>query len=196
MSRAHPYSIDRVLQNQLSNLVPLRRTNQQVYQLGFTHPRGDLDSGYGPMWECVSIVLPALGTRDARINLQRDYHLLGMVGSSTSANGFRMQLFDVTKKRRFQDRGYGHFNLLGGTGSILFLRRPYRFDQPNSQVFVLAQNYDTVPATIQIVLYGCVLRFNDPRPWGQGRHGHQFMRRFLDPNLGLPWFPKWETKEN
>src|ERR1700687_1630519 len=99
MPRARPYSLDRVLQNQLSNLVPLRRTNQQVYQLGMKKQFGL--EGYAPMWECVSFVLPPLGTREARVNLQRDFHLMGMVGSSTSVNGFRIQMFDVKKKRRF-----------------------------------------------------------------------------------------------
>lgn len=191
--RAHPYSLDGVLQNQLSNLVPLRRTNQQVYQLGYKHPHGDME-GYCPSWEVITLSLPSLGTAQARVNVQRDFHLLGTVGSSTSVNGFRVQLYDVKKKRRFSDRGFGHFNLLGGQGSILFLRRPYRFDMPNSQILVVAQNFDTVQAIEQIVLYGCVLRFNDPRPWFQGRHGHQFMRRFMDPHLGWPWFSKQETK--
>lgn len=195
MARAHPYSIDRVLQNQLSNLVPLRRTNQQIYQLGFRHPQGDLD-GYAPIWEVVTLTLPPLGTRQARVNLQRDFHLLGMVGNSSSANGFRAQLYDVKKERRFADRPYGHFNLLGGQGSILMLRRPYRFDEKDSQILVIAQNLDTVTATEQIVLYGCVLRFNDPRPWKHGRDGHQYMRRFLDPNLGPPWYAKTETRED
>jgi len=188
MAGAKPYSLDRVLQNQLSNLVPLRRTNQQVYQLGMKRQFGL--EGYAPMWECVSFVLPPLGTREARVNLQRDFHLMGMVGSSTSVNGFRIQMFDVRKKRRFTDRGFGHFNLLGGQGSVLFLRRPYRFNEPNAQILVIAQNYDTVTATEQIVLFGQVLRFNDPRRWHQGRPGHGFLKRFLDANLGWPWFRK------
>lgn len=189
--RPHPYSIDHVLQNQLSNLVPLRRTNQQCYQLGFRHPQGDLD-GYGPIWEVISATLPAFGTRQARVNFQRDFHLLGLIGNATGPNGFRAQLYDVKKKRRFADRPYGHFNFLGGQGSVFMLRRPYRFDQPNSQLLLLLQNLDTVSSTVQVVLYGSVLRFNDPRPWFEGRDGHQYMRRFLDPNLGPPWYSKEE----
>jgi hypothetical protein len=189
--RSHPYSLDHVLQNQLSNLVPLRRTNQQCYQLGFRHPSGDLD-GYGPMWEVVTMTLPAFGTKQARINVQRDFHILGKIGNSTGPNGFRAAFYDVKKKRRFADRPFGHFNMLGGQGSVFMLRRPYRFDEPNSQLLVMVQNLDSVTVTIQIVVYGCVLRFNDPRPWKQGRHGHQYMRRFLDPNLGPPWFSKAE----
>jgi hypothetical protein len=191
LPRPHPYSIDRVLQNQLSNLVPLRRTNQQCYQLGFKHPQGDLD-GYGPMWEVISMVLGPFGTKQARVNLQRDFHLLGVIGNSSTANGFRMQLYDVKKRRRFADRPFGHTNLLGGQGSVFMLRRPYRFDEPNSQVLVMMQNFDNVTGTEQVVLYGCVLRFNDPRPWRYGRHGHQYMRRFLDPNLGPPWYARSE----
>lgn len=189
--RPHPYSLDHVLQNQLSNLVPLRRTNQQCFQLGYPHPQGDMD-GYGPMWEVVSMSLAAFGTKQARINVQRDFHILGKIGNSTGPNGFRAALYDVKKKRRFADRPFGHFNLLGGQGSVFMLRRPYRFDQPDSQLLVMVQNLDSVAATIQIVIFGCVLRFNDPRPWFQGRHGHQYMRRFLDPNLGSPWYAKEE----
>jgi hypothetical protein len=180
------YALERVLQNELSNLVPLRRTNQQVYQLGKVHQPG-LD-GYGPMWETVSFVLPAFGTRQARISVQRDFHLIGLVGSATGANGYRLQMFDVKKRRRFSDRGFGHFNLLGGQGSVLFLRRPYRFDEPNSQLLIMAQNLDTVQSTVQLVLYGLVLRYFDSRPWRQGRPGHPFLQRFLNPNLGRPWF--------
>jgi hypothetical protein len=191
MRRPHPYSLDRVVQNQLSNLVPLRRTNQQCYQMGYKHPSGDLD-GYCPSWEVVSFVLGPFGTKQARVSLQRDFHLLGVIGSSTSPNGFRAQFYDVKKQRRFADRPFGHFNFLGGQGSVFMLRRPYRFEEPNSQLLVLAQNYDSATATEQIVLYGCVLRFNDPRPWKEGRHGHQYMRRFLDPNLGPPWYAKEE----
>jgi len=189
--RTHPYSLDHVLQNQLSNLVPLRRTNQQCYQLGFRHPSGDLD-GYGPMWEVITMALTAFGTKQARVNLQRDFHLLGVIGNASGPNGFRTALYDVKKKRRFADRPFGHFNMLGGQGAVFMLRRPYRFDEPNSQLMVMVQNLDTVASTVQIVLYGCVLRFNDPRPWRQGRHGHQYMRRFLDPNLGPPWYSKAE----
>jgi len=189
--RGAPYSLDHVLQNQLSNLVPLRRTNQQCYQMGFRHPQGDLD-GYGPIWEAISLVLPAFGTRDARVNVQRDFHLLGTIGSATGPNGFRAQMYDVKKRRRFADRPFGHFNFFGGQGSVLMLRRPYRFDEKDSQLLIMVQNLDTVTSTIQIVLYGCVLRFNDPRPWKFGRHGHQYLRRFLDPNLGRPWYAKSE----
>jgi hypothetical protein len=188
MPGARPYTIDGVLQNQLSNLVPLRRTNQQVYQLGQKRQFG-LD-GYCPMWEVVSFQIPPLGTKDARVNVQRDFHLLGMVGSSSTVNGFRVQLFDMRKRRRFSDRAFGHFQLLGGQGSILFLRRPYRFDEPDSQILVQVQNLDNVTHNDQIVLYGVVLRFNDPKPWKWGRPGHGFLKRFLDINLGWPWFDK------
>jgi hypothetical protein len=194
MPGARPYSLDGVLQSQLANLVPLRRTNQQIYQLGMKRQFG-MD-GYAPIWECISFVLPPMGTRQARVSVQRDFHLVGVVGSSTSPNGFRLQAYDMKKKRRFSDRGFGHFNLLGGQGSVLFLRRPYRFDEPESQILIIAQNLDNVTATEQIVLYGQVLRFNDQRPWKQGRPGHEFLKRFMDPNLGLPWFGRGARKEN
>jgi len=194
MPGARPYTLDHVLQNQLSNLVPLRRTNQQVYQLGKKRQFGM--QGYAPIWECISFVLPARGTKEARVSVQRDFHLVGLVGSASGPNGFRMQAFDVKKKRRWQDRGFGHFNLLGGQGSVLFLRRPYRFDEPNSQILVMVQNYDNFVSTVQIVLYGLVLRFNDPRPWKQGRPGHHFLQRFMDVNLSWPWFGRGVKKEN
>lgn len=196
-ARAKPYALDRVLQNQLSTLLPLRRTNQQCYQPGYRHPSGDFE-GYAPSWEVVTFSLPPRGTRDARVNFQRDFHLIGLTGGigSFGTNGFRMQMYDVKKGRRFFERLVGHFNIAGGAGSILLLRRPYRFDLPDSQLLVQIQNLDTVQVTDQIVLYGCVLRFNDPRPWSFGRDGHKYLKRFLDVNLGWPWFRRRERKED
>jgi hypothetical protein len=146
-----------------------------VYRLGEKRPpAGELD-GYGPMWEAITLALGASGTNtqtlQARVNLQRNFTLLAIActASSSLVGGFRAQFFDMKKKRRLADRGVMFANLAGDlvlplpTG-IKFLREPYVFDQPDSQVLVEVTNFEAVANTVQLVLYGLVLRFNEQRP--------------------------------
>jgi hypothetical protein len=159
---ARPYSLRHTLQNPLARMLPLNHWITQVYRMGERRPpSGGLD-GYGPTWECVSMVLTALGTSQVRVSLQREFTLLGL-NVSTSSNvsgGFRAQLYDVNKQVRLADRGVQQA-LLGGTdGEMFFLREPYAFPQPNSQILVMVQNLEAVQNTIQLVLYGVALPFN------------------------------------
>lgn len=157
----HPYSLANVQKQMLARMLPLSREQRQVYKMGEKHPPGL--EGYGPTWEAVNAVLAARSTLQMRVNLQRDFHLLALAASSSSNvnGGFRAQMFDSLKRRRFADRGVNFANIAGGAVAGFYLRDPYRFDQPDSQVLVMMQNLETVQNTVQLVLYGVALRFNE-----------------------------------
>jgi hypothetical protein len=164
----HPYSLRNTKINPLARLLPLKGQQADVYRFGERHPPvGDL-AGMGPTWEACSFVINALGTARVRVNLQREFTLLAISTSATSvaAGGFRAQLYDQIKKRSLMDRGVQQALMAGNMGTNplapFFLREPYCFDQPDSQVVVLVQNVEAVQNSIQIVLYGLARRFNEP----------------------------------
>jgi hypothetical protein len=174
---AHPYSLRNTLQNPLARMLPLLQLQAQVYRLGEKRPpSGHLD-GYGPSWEAVNIVLGPQGTQQARVNLQRNFTLLAITCSTTSnvSGGFLAQLYDVKKQVRFADRGVlaAMIGGIGGTAiddiAAYFLREPYPFEQPDSQVLVQVQNLEAVQNSIELVLYGVALPFNAVR-----RTAHEF----------------------
>jgi hypothetical protein len=158
-----PYSLAHTLVHPLARMTRLLHPQTQVYRLGEKSPPSGGMAEHAPSWEVVSLVLDPLGTLQARVNLQRDFWLLALATSATTitaAGGFRAQLYDTIKKVRLADRGILK-HLLGGNGSApFFLREPYQFDQPNSQLLVTVQNMEAVQNTVQIALYGQVLRFN------------------------------------
>jgi hypothetical protein len=168
MPGARPYSLANTLLHPLARMLPLQREQMQVYRLGERLPPSGGLADHCPTWEAVNMVLNARSTLQARVNVQRDFTLIGLVASSSSVvnGGFRAQLFDTKKQLRMADRGVQQSLIAGsvfGAGTLsgpFFLREPYPFDQPDSQVLVLVQNLETVTNTIQLVLYGLVLRFN------------------------------------
>lgn len=170
MPGAHPYSLRNTLVNPLARMLPLKSSQRQVYRLGEKNPPvGGLEN-HSPSWEVVSFVLAANATSQARISLQRDFTLLALAcaGSVTDHGSFRAQFYDTKKKVRFADRGVlsaliaGAGTVIGAMTSPFFLREPYAFDEPDSQMLVLVQNLEPVVNTIQIAFYGQVLRFNQP----------------------------------
>ena len=167
MPAAKPYSLQNVLQHPLARLLPLRRNQDQVYRMGERIPPSALD-GYGPVWEAVSMSMAALQTLQARINLQRAFTLIAISASAsvTTNGGFRAQFYDLKRRIRFADRGVKAANFAGnvaGPGqSPMFLREPYAFMLPDSQILLNVQNFESAANTIQIVFYGQVLRFNEP----------------------------------
>lgn len=165
---AHPYSLKGIITNPLARMLPLAREQTQVYRLGDSHPPSGILDGHGPTWEAISFVMAAQTTLQARVNVQRDFTLLAIAVSTTSNvnGGFRASLYDTIKQRRLSDRAVQQA-LMGGdlivspTGAF-FLREPYEFDAPDSQILVSVQNLEAVTNTIQIALYGLALRFNEP----------------------------------
>jgi len=162
MPGSNPFSRRYTLQHPLARMLPLFRYQSQVYRLGDAHPPSGGLNGYGPDWEAVSFVLAPQATLQARVNLQRAFTLLAFTASGGVGLAFRAQIFDTRKQRRLGERGVNNNNLAGAAGAPQFLREPYEFDQPDSQVLVLVQNFATVTNTIQLVLYGQCLRFNEP----------------------------------
>lgn len=173
MPGARPYSVEHTLRHPLARMLPLQREQVQAYRLAEKHPPSGLLDGHGPTWEAVTAILNPRQTLEARVNLQRDFTLI-TIAVSTSSNingGFRAQAFDVKRGRRFADRGVQQANiagagtLVGGISNPFMLREPYTFQDPDSQVLLIVQNLETVVNTVQVVLYGVALRFNEPQPY-------------------------------
>jgi hypothetical protein len=166
MAGAKPYTLRYVSQHPLARMLPLHRYQDQAYRLGERIPPSALD-GHGPTWEAVTVALNARSTLQVRVNLQRDFTLIAISASSSSSvnGGFRAQFYDKKKGLRFADRNVNQVNFAGtvaGGSSPVFLREPYRFDLPDSQLLLNVQNLEIVANTVQIVFYGSALRFNEP----------------------------------
>jgi hypothetical protein len=166
---AKPYSLLHTITHPIARMLPLQKEQMMVYRLGEKYPPVGWLAGHAPMWEAVTLVLAPQANQQVRVNLQRDFTLLSISVTNTSNvnGGFRAQLYDIKKQLRLADRGVNQA-LMGGpvfggappNGSF-FLREPYRFDLPDSQLLVIAQNLETVQNLVQIALYGSVLRFNE-----------------------------------
>src|SRR5271170_1140863 len=149
-------------------MLPLQKEQMMVYRLGEKYPPVGWLAGHAPMWEAVTLVLGPQANQQVRVNLQRDFTLMSIsVTNSSNVNGgFRAQLYDVKKQLRFSDRGVNQALMGGPTFAAppcgaFFLREPYRFDLPDSQILIVAQNLETVQNSVQIALFGVVLRFNE-----------------------------------
>ena len=156
----NPQPGQNVLFHPLARMLPLKRWQTQVYRLAEKFPPG-LEDGFTPIWEAVPFNLGPRQSSLARVNVQREFHLLALGGGGGSAGGFRYQIYDQKKKRKLTDRGVS-FNTLGPGGGFIFLRQPYPLTDQNAQVLVLAQNLDTVQNNFQVVLYGVARRVNFP----------------------------------
>jgi len=169
---AHPYSLLHTIANPIARMLPLGHEQAMVYRHGEKLPPVGEMADHGPIWESVNLVLAARATLQARVNLQRNFHWIA-VSTTVSSNvngGFRAQFYDTRKALRLADRGVQMPNIAGNPNSAspfigsFFLREPYRFDEPDSQLLIIAQNLETVTNTIDIVLYGVAVRFNAVMP--------------------------------
>ena len=117
--------------------------------------------GYQPRWEIVNAVLLARQQVQVKVDLMTDFHLLALLGSATTntLGGFRVQMYDILRKRRLQDRPAQFPNLGGAANAPFFLREPYRFDLPKSQMNLVLVNLEAVTNTVQIALYGAAAPF-------------------------------------
>ena len=163
MPAARPYSLQNTMVHPLARMLRMLHPQTQVYRLGEKYPPIGGMAAHAPSWEVVTAVLDPQGTSQVRVNLQRDFWLLALATSATvitARGGFRMQFYDTLKKVRFADRMVLKHNVGGNATAPFWLREPYQFDLPDSQILVTLQNMETVQNTVQLALYGQVLRFN------------------------------------
>jgi hypothetical protein len=170
MPGARPYTLEQIMQHPLARMLPLFRWQAQVYRMGERIPPSAL-ADHGPVWEAQEFTLDPLGTLQARVNLQRDFSLISVAAKCTvdTVGGFRVQMYDLKKRYRFADRSinFGNLggpvaNISGNSPSPFFLREPYRFEVPDSQIMMQVQNMENAPNVVNLALYGQVLRFNEP----------------------------------
>lgn len=169
MPGSKPYVLSNTQQHPLARMTPLRRDQAQTYRLGERIPPSAL-TDHAPMWEAVECLLDPLDTQQARVNLQRDYTWLAKIANCTSnlSGGFRAQVYDIKKRYRFADRGINFSNFAGPvqnpthSPACFFLREPYRFEIPDSQILLQIQNFENAPNTVMMAFYGQVMRFNQP----------------------------------
>lgn len=170
MPGSKPYVLSETQQHPLARMTPYRRDQAQTYRLGERIPPSALGD-HAPMWEAVEFLLDPLDSLQARVNLQRDYTWMSKTAncSVNTAGGFRVQQYDIKKRYRFADRStnFATFagpvaNQVGNSPSCFFLREPYRFEVPDSQILLQVQSFEQVPITVMMAFYGQVLRFNAP----------------------------------
>jgi hypothetical protein len=146
----------------LARMLPFRHRQQLgVYRFGQKIPPHDprLDD-HGPVWEVFDFVLASQDNQNTTLAVQPDFTFIAIGASSTIAapvnGGFRIQLFDVLKARRFATRGVQQGQIGGPMQAPgpFFLRDPYYFDLPNSQIKISIQNLETQQNKVQVVLYG------------------------------------------
>lgn len=145
--------------NPLADMLPLKQNQRQVYQFAEIPPGLE---GYQPRWEVANAVVAAQGTIQLKVDLMTDFHLLALYASAsvaTGLGGFRTQFYDVLKQRRLMDRGLQFPLVGGGARGGAFLREPYRFDVPKSQLLIILQNMEVAPNTVQLALYGVAAPF-------------------------------------
>jgi hypothetical protein len=165
----HPFSLRHTITHPLARMLPLQREQVQVYRLGEKNPPAGHLQDHAPTWEVVNVILNARGSTRVRVNLQRDFTLMAITNSATvntALGGFRAQFYDMKKQLRFADRGQLFANIAGNGGTTpgapFFLREPWEFDEPDSQILVIVQNMEAAQNSIQFVMYGQALRFNQP----------------------------------
>jgi len=136
----------------------MAREQAMVYRHGELPPGLE---GCQPRWEVVNAVIGAQQTLQVKVDLMRDFVLLAVLGSAATntVGGFRMQMYDKSKNRKLQERGTQFPNMGGSSAGAFFLREPYHFDVPRSQLLIVLQNMETVENTVQLALYGVAAPF-------------------------------------
>lgn len=159
MRQANLKSLRAEFINPYTRMLPLRGLQADVYRMAETVPPGL--EGYQPRWEIVNAVILAQQSLEVKVDIMTGFHVMAVLGSATTNNlgGFRTQFYDAIKKRRIHDRPIQFPNLGGAAIAPFFLREPYAFDLPRSQVLLILQNMEVVTNTVQIVLYGVAAPF-------------------------------------
>jgi hypothetical protein len=119
-----------------------------------------------PTWVyCDFLPLGPSKTGRTKINIPDSFTLLAFLASSSSIvrGGFRVNVYDVNRRRRLTERP-ANFNTMAGTGSSpMFMggsrssrmsADPYRFKDSNAQAMITIVNLETVNNNIEFILYG------------------------------------------
>lgn len=107
-----------------------------------------------PAWYTVNFSLAARLNAEDRITTAPGFWLVYLMGSSSLAPGFRLQMYDSEKNQRLGDP-INFANELGSAARPFILRKPHFFST-RSPLLIRVQNQDTSGATnnIQVVAMG------------------------------------------
>jgi hypothetical protein len=107
-----------------------------------------------PAWYVVNFALTARLNAEDRITTAPGFWLTHLIGSSSLAAGFRMQMYDSEKNQRLGDP-LNFANELGSAQHPFILRKPHYFST-RSPLLIRVQNQDVSGATnnIQVVAFG------------------------------------------
>lgn len=107
-----------------------------------------------PLWYPVNFALAARLNAEDRITTPPGFWLVYLIGSSSLAPGFRLQMYDSEKNQRLGDP-LNFANGLGNAQHPFILRKPHYF-KTRSPLLVRVQNQDVSGATnnIQVVAVG------------------------------------------
>ena len=107
-----------------------------------------------PAWYVVNFALLARLNAEDRVTTPPGFWLTQLVGSSSLAAGFRLQMYDSEKNQRLGDP-INFPNELGSAARPFILRKPHFFST-RSPLLIRVQNQDTSGATnnIQVVAMG------------------------------------------
>ncbi len=145
--------------HQLDIILPRRKMASVAYAPG---PRAREGLAFKvPRWYVLNFTgvgqaagtLAAREAAEARVVTGRNFYLLAIIASSAQVAGFRAQLMDAGRKRKFSDRGLDFGNLAGTAQNPFLLRRPYFIPQ-RTPIISRAVNLAIVANQVQIVLYG------------------------------------------
>lgn len=107
-----------------------------------------------PAWYPVNFALAARLNAEDRITTAPGFWLVYLIGSSSLAAGFRLQMYDSSSNQRLGDP-LNFANGLGSAARPFILRKPHYFAQ-RSPLLIRVQNQDVSGATnnIQVVAVG------------------------------------------
>lgn len=118
-----------------------------------------------PVWVyCEFNTLGSLKTQRVRIPMPENFRLLSYFGSASvnTKGGYRVNVYDVNRRKRLTDRPID-FQTLAGTGSSPLFQggmtgsrqaAPYAFQETNAQALITIVNLEPNPNLIQFGMYG------------------------------------------
>lgn len=138
--------------NPLEHMMPYGRMQSAAYRFGRGLPPGL--EGKAPRWVTVNMTLASQQTQRESVDVPPNFWLISLLGSSTQALGYRVQLYDADNKVKLQARGVNNPLALASGATPMVLRHPYNFG-PEGECLVIVQNQALAQALVQVVLYGC-----------------------------------------